>query len=92
LDDFCTSRNGSLFYCKDKIYGFYKVPFHHERNLWKYIYLALVVVGSLNGLKFVWFTLDLIMGLAVLPNIYALLRLSPEVFSLQKDFFLKEKL
>jgi AGCS family alanine or glycine:cation symporter len=46
-----------------------------------------VPVGALGGLDFVWNFSDLFNGLMAIPNLIALLLLSPVVFKLTKEFF-----
>jgi len=53
-----------------------------------YIIFTLVVpVGALSKLTFVWNFSDLFNGLMAIPNLIALLLLSPVVFKLTKEFF-----
>ncbi len=53
-----------------------------------YVIFTLVVpVGALSQLEFVWNFSDLFNGLMAIPNLIALLLLSPVVFKLTKEFF-----
>ena len=51
------------------------------------VFTLIVPVGALGGLNFVWNFSDLFNGLMAIPNLIALLLLSPVVFKLTKDFF-----
>jgi AGCS family alanine or glycine:cation symporter len=58
-----------------------------------YIVFTLVVpVGALGGLNFVWNFSDLMNGLMAIPNLIAVLLLSPVVFKLTKEYFSDPKL
>jgi AGCS family alanine or glycine:cation symporter len=50
-----------------------------------------IIIGSMGGLEFVWDLADTANGLMAIPNLIALLLLSPVVVKLTKEFFLKEK-
>jgi AGCS family alanine or glycine:cation symporter len=53
-----------------------------------YVVFTLVVpVGALGGLNFVWNFSDLMNGLMAIPNLIAILLLSPVVFKLTKEYF-----
>lgn len=53
----------------------------------RYIYLAACFVGAIGGMKFVWMFLDLLFGLAVIPNMIGVLLLSGVVAAKTKEFF-----
>ncbi|MCL2000120.1 MAG: sodium:alanine symporter family protein [Planctomycetes bacterium] len=50
------------------------------------IFTLVVPVGALGGLEFVWNFSDLMNGLMAIPNLFALLLLSPVVFKLTREF------
>ncbi|HAZ37968.1 MAG TPA: sodium:alanine symporter family protein [Clostridiaceae bacterium] len=56
-------------------------------KIYRYIYIPINFVGAVGGLKTIWSALDIVMGIGVIPNIIALVLLSPQVFKLNKDFF-----
>lgn len=51
-----------------------------------------IVIGSMGGLEFVWSLADTANGLMAIPNLIALLILSPVVVRLSKEYFTSEKL
>ena len=50
-----------------------------------------IVIGSVGGLEFVWSLADTALGLMAIPNLVALIFLSPIVVKLTKEFFKKQK-
>jgi AGCS family alanine or glycine:cation symporter len=44
-------------------------------------------VGALSQLEFVWLVADTLNALMALPNLFALLLLSPVVFRLTREYF-----
>lgn len=54
--------------------------------LYRFIFLAAIVAGSLGELSVVWQLTDLCNGLLALPNLIALLLLSPEAVALMRDW------
>ncbi|MCJ7689393.1 MAG: sodium:alanine symporter family protein [Clostridiaceae bacterium] len=53
----------------------------------RFVYLAACFIGAIGGMKFLWLFLDLLFGLAVIPNMIGLLLLSGVVASQTKEFF-----
>ena len=55
-----------------------------------------IIIGSIGGLRFVWDLADTCNGLMAIPNLIALLALSPIVVKLTREYFgqikAKEKL
>lgn len=49
-----------------------------------------IIIGSMGGLEFVWDLADTANGLMAIPNLIALLLLSPTVARLAKEYFSKE--
>lgn len=69
--------------CAEYLFGIRSVvPF---RLLW----IMAVPVGAMMKLEFVWLVADTLNGLMALPNLIALLLLSPLVFRLTKEYFSK---
>ncbi|WP_119344061.1 alanine/glycine:cation symporter family protein [Facilibium subflavum] len=67
--------------CVEFLFGVYAIfPF---RVLW----IIAVVVGATLKLDFVWLLADTLNGLMAVPNLIALLLLSPVVFKLSKQYF-----
>ncbi len=56
----------------------------------RYLYLAACFVGAVGGMQFVWIFLDMLFGLAVIPNMIGILLLSGVISKQQKEFFEKE--
>ncbi len=56
-------------------------------GLYRLAYLIMVYVGCISGLDAVWEFADLFNGLMALPNLIALIGLSPVIRRLTKDFF-----
>ena len=53
----------------------------------KSIYVISIVVGAIGGATALWAFLDLTLFFVVLPNIIAIILLSPKVIELKKEFF-----
>ncbi|HSW61608.1 MAG TPA: alanine:cation symporter family protein, partial [bacterium] len=53
------------------------------------VFVALIFVGAISKLDFVWSLSDTFNGLMAVPNLIALLILSPVVVSETKDYFAK---
>ena len=67
--------------CAEYLFGVKSIkPF---RMLW----ILAVPVGATLKLEFVWLVADTLNGLMALPNLIALLLLSPVVFKLTKEYF-----
>lgn len=58
---------------------------------YKILFLAALSVGCVVQLDFVWAASDLLNGLMILPNLTALLLLSPQVFALTRRYLSKRK-
>jgi AGCS family alanine or glycine:cation symporter len=62
--------------------------FGHKAALpFRIVFTLVVPVGALAELTLVWNLADLFNGLMAIPNLFALLLLSPVVFKLTKEFF-----
>ncbi len=83
-----TTLLGWSFYgekCVEYLFGVKSItPF---RVLW----IIAIPIGATVKLSFVWLVADTLNGLMALPNLLALLLLSPVVFSLTREFFQAEK-
>jgi AGCS family alanine or glycine:cation symporter len=55
------------------------------------LWCIFIVIGSLGGLEFVWALADTALGLMAIPNLIALIFLSPVVVKLTKEYFEKLK-
>lgn len=55
--------------------------------VYRLVYLPLIVVGSVGGLRAVWALADTLNGLMALPNLIGLLILSPVIVKLTKEYF-----
>ncbi len=60
------------------------VPF---RVLW----IVAVPIGATSSLEFIWLLADTLNAMMAIPNLIALLLLSPVVFKLTKEYFAREK-
>lgn len=56
-------------------------------KIYRYIYIPFTFIGAIGGLNMIWSILDLLLGIAVVPNLIAIVLLSPKVIELTKDFF-----
>jgi len=54
---------------------------------YQFVFILVIVVGSVTSLDVVWDIADTFNGLMAIPNFIALFALSPVVFKLTKDFF-----
>lgn len=53
----------------------------------KYPFLSLTIIGSISSLPLVWFIQDSILGILIIPNLIAIMLLSPKVIKLTREFF-----
>ncbi|MFO8069387.1 MAG: sodium:alanine symporter family protein [Alkalibacterium sp.] len=58
--------------------------------LYRLIFIPLIVVGSVGGLRVIWAIADTLNGLMALPNLIGLLVLSPVISRLTKEYFGKD--
>ena len=54
---------------------------------YRYIYVVLVFIGAIINLDVVWTFSDVMNGLMIVPNLIALLVLSPLIFRMTKEYF-----
>lgn len=59
--------------------------------VYRVLWIPFIIIGSIGGLTLLWDLADTLNGLMAIPNLIALVFLSPKVFELTKDFFSKEK-
>ena len=59
--------------------------------LYRYIYLGLIVLGSVSSLKFVISLIDLSYGIMAFPTLVSALILAPKIDELSKKYFKKLK-
>lgn len=56
-------------------------------KIYKYVFIPFVFIGSIGGLQFVWGMVDMFSCLQAIPNLIAIVILSPIVFKRTKEFF-----
>ena len=56
-------------------------------SYFKYIFVCLAILGSLSSLKIVWLIQDIILGLMIIPNLFGIILLSPQVAIKTKEFY-----
>ena len=59
--------------------------------VYKILWVSFVVVGAVVKIGFVWNLSDTFNGLMAIPNLIALLALSPVIFALTKEYSKKNK-
>lgn len=59
--------------------------------LYRFLFPVLILCGSLSTVSMVWAIQDCMLGLLVIPNVAALVVMSPEVSGATKEFFNKER-
>ena len=79
-----TSLLGSCYYGQRGIEFLTGKPW--ALNCYRAVYLAMIVLGCLGDVTAVWQLVDVIDGLLALPNLIALLLLSPEAVELIRGF------
>ena len=57
------------------------------RIVYRALWLPFVLIGALGKLELIWNIADTLNGLMAIPNLIALVVLSPVVFRLVRDFF-----
>lgn len=60
-------------------------------KFYRYLFLVLILCGSLSTVSMVWAVQDCMLGLLIIPNVIALFVMSPEVSRVTKEFFNKER-
>ena len=76
-------------------YGFKSLEYITNRTVaeyYKWVWVALAFVGAIASLDFVWNISDAFNGLMAIPNLVALIALSPVVFAALKEYEAKGKL
>ncbi len=83
-----TTLVGWSFYGEKSVYFIFGhraiVPF---RLLW----VLVIPLGAMMDLKFIWLMADTLNALMAVPNLIAILLLSPVIFMLTKEYFLKKE-
>ncbi|QBF82499.1 sodium:alanine symporter family protein [Shewanella maritima] len=57
----------------------------------RFIWTIVVPVGAVSSLEFIWLLADTLNAMMALPNLVALLLLSPVVFKLTREYFAKQQ-
>ena len=65
---------------------------HKISKLFRIVFTLVVPLGAVSELKLVWDIADLFNGLMALPNLVALLLLSPVVFRMSREYFAERDL
>ena len=60
-------------------------------KLYRIIFVIMVALGGFLKLDLIWVLADIVNGLMALPNLIALLALSPIIISETKDYFVRQK-
>lgn len=55
--------------------------------IYRFLFPVLILYGSLSSVGMVWAVQDCMLGLLIIPNVAALIMLSPQVRRLTKEFF-----
>lgn len=58
-----------------------------KAEVYKYIFLGVTVIGSISSLPLVWSIMDSILGILIIPNLIAIIYLSPIVLKYTNEFF-----
>lgn len=58
---------------------------------YRLLWIVAIYFGAGKDLKFIWTTADVMNGLMAIPNLIALLLLSPVIFSITREYILKTK-
>ena len=62
-----------------------------NKRVYRYIYLGLIVLGSVSSLRFVISLIDLSYGIMAFPTLISALILAPKIDVLSKKYFKKLK-
>mgnify|MGYP005875798355 CR=1 FL=1 len=54
---------------------------------YRFVYVVVIFIGAMVKLDFVWTFADMMNGLMIIPNLIALLVLSPVIFRITKEYF-----
>ena len=60
-------------------------------SYFKYVFVLLVILGSISSLKSVWLIHDILLGIIIIPNLIVILLLHKDVDYYTKDYFKKLK-
>ncbi|MEE9140350.1 MAG: sodium:alanine symporter family protein [Alphaproteobacteria bacterium] len=67
--------------CVEYLFGLKLIP------IYRLVWVVMIFVGALGKLNLVWLLSDVMNGLMAIPNLLALLLLSPLVFKLSREYF-----
>ena len=56
-------------------------------KVYQFVFIIMIVVGSVSSLDFVWNIADTLNGLMAIPNFIALFALSPVIFKITREYF-----
>ena len=62
-----------------------------NKNIYRYIYLVLILIGSVSSLKFVISLIDLSYGIMAFPTMISAIILAPKIEVFSKKYFKKLK-
>ena len=62
-----------------------------NKNIYRYIYLALILIGSVSSLKFVISLIDLSYGIMAFPTMISAILLAPKIEVFSRKYFKKLK-
>jgi len=57
------------------------------KKAYRYIFLPFTFIGAIGGLQTIWGVIDVLMAIQVIPNLIAIVLLSPIVFKRTNEFF-----
>ena len=55
------------------------------------VWILVVPLGAMSSLDFIWLLADTLNAMMAIPNLIALALLSPVVFSLTREYFIKKR-
>ncbi len=67
--------------CTEYLFGLKLIP------VYRIVWVAMILIGAVAKLEFVWLFSDVMNGFMAIPNLLALLLLSPVVFQLSRAYF-----
>ncbi|HHB92862.1 MAG TPA: sodium:alanine symporter family protein, partial [Thioploca sp.] len=67
--------------CVQYIFGFKSIV------LFRLLWIIVIPIGAISNLEFIWLVADTLNALMAIPNLIALILLSPVVFKLTQNYF-----
>jgi len=58
---------------------------------YRILWVVAVFIGAIGNLELIWLVADAMNGLMAVPNLIALLLLSPVIFKITKEYFIEQK-